>query len=130
MGKITEIKSSKKKAIEQQKEVVPRPDHHDDAASDVSDDDHEAIQQETLQERLRALRDIFPEHKRNEVSQQLQSFKSGVWRICKLVGSTAWILSTSAIVLVLPLMISMEKDQQITMWEQEQQMQQQQAQKV
>lgn len=89
-----------------------------------------AISKETIWQRLAALEDMVAPQTRDLVYKSTSTAASAAWTAGRLLGSVAWILTTSAMVLVVPLMFEMEREQMMVQFEQEQIMQQQGAQKV
>ena len=85
---------------------------------------------ESVIDRIKALQDIVPYETRYAVASTVKNIGSGLWTAAKVVGNVAWVVTTSAMVLVVPLMFEIEKEQAMAMWEQEQQMQQQGAQQL
>lgn len=98
-----------------------------DVESELSDDD---VANETFLDRIRALKDIVPLQTRSSIKNTAHQFSSTVFSVGQVLGHIAWVLTTSAMVLVVPLVFEMEKDHAMTSWEKEQQMQQQGAQQV
>ena len=95
----------------------------DSNSSDDEDLDLD-ISQETLYDRLIALGDMFPQHKREKLVQFASDKAQSTFTVLKKVGSVAWIVTTSALVLVVPLIFEMERDMQWQAMEQEQLIQQ------
>ena len=104
-------------------EYITDEEAFSDAGSDVSDDD---LHQETLMDRIAALGDIIPASTRDNAVKNVQSTVSALWSVVRMAGSAAWILMTTTVVVALPLMYEIDKDQAMKQFEQEQQM----AQKV
>jgi import receptor subunit TOM22 len=82
------------------------------AGSDISDSDLQLApfnpNEETFGERLYALRDMIPPSTRASVSNSVSYTAAWVkWTASKL-GSAAWITTTSALLVGLPLMLSIE----------------------
>lgn len=109
MAKLTEIEP----ATEQPKQKKPVQLIEDD----VSDD--EDIAQESLLDRIKALEDMFPAHSREALIQRLSTGADYALKGAKVLGNIMWILTTSALVTVLPVMYAMEQEQQIVAFEQE-----------
>jgi import receptor subunit TOM22 len=90
----------------------------DDVDNLVLDDD---IENETLYDRLVALQDMIPAETR---AQMLKSASVGVqslWTGARVLGNVAWILSTSAMILILPLMVCEDQEHAMMMQHEEQQ---------
>ncbi|KAF9164374.1 mitochondrial import receptor protein [Actinomortierella ambigua] len=102
-------------------------DHEDaytdtDASSVYSSDDEEDFEQvESLLDRIWALQDVIPAKTRKSIadkaSSALELGKSGA----KFLGNSAWVLTTSALLLVLPLMLELEHEQGLIEYEKMQQ---------
>lgn len=91
------------------------------AESDVSDQELALYDpsQETLRERLAALKDMVPPTTRQSIADTFHSGASWVkWTGGKL-GNAAWIVTTSALVVGLPLMLSIEGEAAIVAQEKE-----------
>ncbi|KAK3751039.1 hypothetical protein RRG08_044617 [Elysia crispata] len=76
------------------------------------EDDDEFIEDESLSERLIGLTEMFPEPIRNVCcsagSLVVSASKTGLW----LVRNALWIASSSAVILVLPVIFESERAQQ------------------
>jgi mitochondrial import receptor subunit TOM22 len=91
--------------------------------SDVPDD-------ETLYDRLSALVDIVPPTTRHSISSKLSKTGSFLRTGSKLVGNVVWIVTTSMLLVGLPLALSLEDEAMRTAQEKEMLAQQQGAQQV
>ncbi|KAI8096228.1 mitochondrial outer membrane translocase complex, subunit Tom22 [Halteromyces radiatus] len=101
-----------------------------DDDSDYSDDeDFDDDEDESILDRLAALKDIIPLKHRNRLSSGMQSITSWGKTGATFVGKSAWVLTTSMLLLVLPLALEIEKEQALVAYEQEA-MQQQGAQQM
>jgi import receptor subunit TOM22 len=95
-------------------------------ASDVELDDEEDSQlalydpsQETLRERFAALKDIIPPTTRASIADSIAQAKAYTkWSVGK-VGTAAWITCTSALLVGLPLLLSIEGEAAIVQQEKE-----------
>lgn len=75
--------------------------------------------QETIRERLAALKDMVPPSTRQAVADSVATtFDWAKWTGSK-IGSAAWIVTTSALVVGLPLMLSIEGEAAIVAQEKE-----------
>jgi mitochondrial import receptor subunit TOM22 len=75
--------------------------------------------QETIRERLAALKDMVPPSTRQAVADSFSTtFGWAKWTGSK-IGSAAWIVTTSALVVGLPLMLSIEGEAAIVAQEKE-----------
>ncbi|KAJ1994025.1 mitochondrial import receptor subunit Tom22 [Dimargaris cristalligena] len=91
-----------------------------DEGDDVEDDeDDQEYEDESLLERIVALKDIIPLRQRNLISHCADTLvntgKSGF----RLMGGLAWVISTSALVILVPLALEMEKDQALAQYDTE-----------
>lgn len=109
MGKIEEIKPKSKKQIK---------DDARDTESDISDDE-DAIARESLMDRIKALEEIFPEHKRESIKESFGNGFSVAKRAFKLVGNALWVVGTTAMVTLIPIVYAMDQEQQLVQYEQE-----------
>lgn len=85
---------------------------------------------ETLLDRVAALVDIVPPSTRHSIASSLSTAASYVKRGSKLAGSVIWVLTTSAILVGLPLALSLESESQVVAQENEMMAQQQGQQQV
>jgi len=98
----------------------------DSNASDVSSvfsDDDDFIADESIYERIVALKDIVPPQTRTKVHARFSATKnSALWGVFS-AGSVAWWVSTSALLVGLPLALAIEDEMKIVQQERELQMQ-------
>lgn len=138
MVKISEIKPKSKSSKAKGKQPASDSDYTDEdekvvyseADSDPILDEDDDIMNETLWDRISALGDIFPAHAREEFGNKITGYWRSAVKSAKFMGNVAWILTTSAMVVAVPLIFEMEREQSLLAWEKEQQMQKQGAQKV
>lgn len=104
-------------------------DDGDEDYSDFSDDDDYDDEDESLLERIAALKDIIPLKHRNRLSATASSLFSWGKTGATFIGKSAWVITTSMLLLVLPLALEIEKEQALVAYEKEA-MQQQGAQQV
>ncbi|KAL7751918.1 mitochondrial import receptor subunit Tom22 [Sorochytrium milnesiophthora] len=100
-----------------------------EAEFDDDDDDdnaaHGDVDDESFLERLSALRDVVSPHTRYEIGRRAgQVYALGKW-VTSALGKTAWVLSTSALIVVLPLAMELEKENALTQFDNEQKMREQ-----
>lgn len=98
-----------------------------DSLSTVNSDIDE---NETVFERIAALVDIVPPTTRHKISSRLATTGSVLKRGSKLVGNIVWVLTTSALLVALPLALSLEDEAKIVQQEKEMLEQQAGAQQV
>ncbi|SAM08023.1 hypothetical protein [Absidia glauca] len=102
-----------------------------DDESDYSDDeDFDDDEDESVLDRLAALKDIIPLKTRNRISSSVNSVTSWGKTGATFVGKSAWVLTTSMLLLVLPLALEIEKEQALVAYEQEAMQQQGAAQQL
>lgn len=85
---------------------------------------------ESLYERLAALKDIVPPSTRHSISSKVSSTASFLKRSGKVLGNVVWVVTTSALLVGLPLALSLEDEAKIVAQEKEMLAQQQGAQQV
>ena len=80
------------------------------ASSSVSVDsvDSDVPENETFAERLAALKDIVPPTTRHNIANKLSASGSFLKRSSKVVGNIVWVLTTSALLVGLPMALSLE----------------------
>lgn len=92
-------------------------------ASDVS-------VQESFFERVAALADVIPPATRHSISSRISKTASFFKKSGKIAGNVVWVVTTSALLVALPLALSLEDDAKIVAQEKEMLEQQQGAQQV
>lgn len=85
---------------------------------------------ESLYDRLSALKDIVPPSTRHSISSKVSSTTSFFKKGGKILGNIVWIVTTSALLVGLPLALSLEDEAKIVAQEKEMLAQQQGAQQV
>ncbi|CAG8484142.1 19004_t:CDS:2 [Dentiscutata erythropus] len=75
---------------------------------------------ESLSERLAALRDIIPEETRDSITNNVSSIMRFGVNSARFLGNVFWVLTTSAIILIMPLALELEREHQIIQLENEQ----------
>jgi import receptor subunit TOM22 len=81
--------------------------------------------EESLTERLYALRDIIPPTTRGWISGKVNTVSSAAWTAVSFSGKATWVITTSALFFGVPFALSFAEDQQLTAMEQEYNMRQQ-----
>ncbi|KAI9164620.1 mitochondrial import receptor subunit Tom22 [Blastocladiella emersonii ATCC 22665] len=94
-------------------------DYESDAESEYS------VTDESLLDRVAALRDIVPPELRYAVADKAAALAGFGKATAFFLGRAAWVLSTTAIVMVAPLVFEMEKDNHMELLEREQMMREQ-----
>ena len=92
----------------------------DSAVSDVDDDD---ALDESLFDRITALKDIVPPAYRKNLASATSTGYSWASRALSLGGKTLWVVSTSALLLGVPWALAFGEEQQVQEMEREMQMQ-------
>lgn len=100
-------------------------DDFTDTDSEISNESDYDPSEETLAERLYALRDIIPPTARGWVSGKVNAITSATWTALSFGGKSAWVITTSALFFGVPFALSFAEDQQLSAMEQEYNMRQQ-----
>eukprot|EP01137_Pigoraptor_chileana_P032351 Opistho-2@21590 len=87
---------------------------------DDGDDDEDLYADESIFERIAALKEIVPEAHRDRISVVASVVAGATKGLLRFGGKTAWVVTTSVLLLVLPLGMEVEKEQQLIAWENEQ----------
>ncbi|TVY39206.1 Mitochondrial import receptor subunit [Lachnellula subtilissima] len=96
-------------------------DDYSDTDSEISTDDEDEVpEEETLADRLLALRDIIPPTTRTYISNTVETTTSWVKSGLLLSGKTLWIVSTSALLLGVPYALAFAEEQGVMDYENEQ----------
>jgi len=85
----------------------------------LSDDEDIDFSQETLYDRLVALGDMFPQHKREQLVEFISEKAETSLYILKKLGSVAWIVTTSTLIVFVPYLLESEREAQFALMEQE-----------
>jgi len=85
---------------------------------------------ESLYQRFAALKDIVPPSTRHSISSKVSSTASFIKKGGKIFGNIVWVVTTSALLVGLPLALSLEDEAKIVAQEKEMLAQQQGAQQV
>ncbi|RKF58890.1 Mitochondrial import receptor subunit tom22 [Erysiphe neolycopersici] len=98
-------------------------DYYTDTDSEISSDDEDSIpEEETLADRLYALRDIIPPTTRFYISNKVESTSNWVKSSLVFSGKAIWIVSTSLLLLGVPWAIAFAEEQQMLEMEKEMKM--------
>lgn len=127
MVKLTQVEDEQEAFFQEQaaKSGANAPIVDEDYESDSgSDSDDEFDEDETLYDRVIALKDIVPPKQRNQISSFFSGAYSTVYYGVSKAGSLTWILSTSALLLGVPLSLSILAEQQLMELEKEFKLQQ------
>ncbi|KAF7728231.1 mitochondrial import receptor protein [Apophysomyces ossiformis] len=101
--------------IDQVEEILSDDDNY----SDYSDDEDFDDEDESLLDRIAALKEIVPLAHRNRMSSGISTLTSWGKTGATFVGKSAWVLTTSMLLLVLPLALEIEKEQALVAYEKE-----------
>lgn len=115
-------------SAEQYEQVEVLSEEEDDY-SDFSDEDDFDDEDESILDRIAALKDIVPLKHRTRISNSVSTLTSWGKTGATFVGKSAWVITTSMFLLVLPLALEIEKEQALVAYEKEA-MQQQGTQQV
>lgn len=88
-------------------------------SSDVSDVSDVSPDSETFVDRLTALVDIVPPRTRASIKSKVSSTASFFGKTGKVFGNIAWVITTSALLVALPLALSLEQEAAIIQQERE-----------
>jgi import receptor subunit TOM22 len=91
--------------------------------SAFSDDDDFSPADETIYDRIAALKDIVPPQTRVSISARYQNVTDWTWWGLQGAGTLAWWVSTSALLVGLPLALAIEDETRVVQQEREMQMQ-------
>ncbi|KAL2181462.1 mitochondrial import receptor subunit Tom22-domain-containing protein [Thermothelomyces heterothallicus CBS 202.75] len=108
----------------QQPQVGPEEDDDDytDTDSEISTESNYDPSEETLAERLAALRDIVPATTRGWIHHKYEATASAVRAALSFAGRAAWTVSVSALLVGVPFALAYGEDQNFAAMEQEQRM--------
>ncbi|OTB01382.1 hypothetical protein M426DRAFT_75228 [Hypoxylon sp. CI-4A] len=90
--------------------------------SEISNDSDYDPSDETLTERLYALRDIIPPQTRTSISNKVNATTSAISSVLSFSGKTLWVISTSALILGVPWALAWAEEQQVIEMEKEMKM--------
>ncbi|KAF9962691.1 mitochondrial import receptor protein [Modicella reniformis] len=99
-------------------------EYTDDDSSSVysTDDDEDDVDNiESIMDRFWALQDVIPPKARKTIMDKCSTVYDWGKYSAKFLGNSAWVLTTSALLLVLPLMIELEHEQGLIEYEKLQQ---------
>ncbi|KAI9779732.1 MAG: mitochondrial import receptor protein [Geoglossum umbratile] len=99
-------------------------DYYTDTDSEITDDEDDADLEETLADRLAALRDVLPPKQRAALSNTFNTTYSWLRSGLLFGGKSLWVISTSALLLGVPWALAFAEEQQMIEMEKEMKMQQ------
>ncbi|CCH60547.1 hypothetical protein TBLA_0D00370 [Henningerozyma blattae CBS 6284] len=94
-------------------DINDNDDKNDDDDDDDDDDDSTFDQDETIWERIEALKDMVPPKQRHQISGGLSTIGSTIRGVFNKSFSLTWIITTSALLLGVPLSLSILAEQQL-----------------
>ncbi|KAI0995342.1 hypothetical protein K3495_g12839 [Podosphaera aphanis] len=98
-------------------------DYYTDTDSEISsDDDENFTEEETLGDRLFALRDIIPPSMRSYLSNKVDITSNWIRSGLMFSGKTIWVVSTSVLLLGVPWALAFAEEQQVVEMEKEMKM--------
>ncbi|WVN87263.1 uncharacterized protein L203_102440 [Cryptococcus depauperatus CBS 7841] len=109
--------------------VLQEGEHESDFETDshvsstFSDDDDFNLANESIYDRVAALKDILPPKVRQSIYQRYKSTTGWAWWSVQSAGTLAWWVSTSALLVGLPLALAIEDESRVVAQEKEMQMQ-------
>ncbi|TGJ83969.1 hypothetical protein E0Z10_g4789 [Xylaria hypoxylon] len=108
----------------QEGQVGPEEDDADytDTDSEISQESEYDPSDETLGERLYALRDIVPPQTRGYISNTISTAGNAVKSVLSFSGKTLWVISSSALLLGIPWALAWSEEQQVVEMEKEMKM--------
>lgn len=89
-----------------------------------------SIRQESIFDRIAALKDIVPPSTRRSIAHSFRTFSQYTFFSGRLFGNVVWVVTTSALLVGLPLMLAIEDEHRVVAQEKELMAQQQGAQHV
>ncbi|XXG96424.1 hypothetical protein Hte_002707 [Hypoxylon texense] len=93
-----------------------------DTDSEISTESDYDPTNETLAERLYALRDIIPPTTRNSIANKFNATTDAVKSVLSFSGKTLWVLGTSALIIGVPWTLAWAEEQQVIEMEKEMKM--------
>ncbi|PGH14452.1 hypothetical protein AJ80_05897 [Polytolypa hystricis UAMH7299] len=95
-------------------------DDYTDTESEISTDSYATLEEESLYDRIAALKDIIPPKSRHRITSTISSLTSFAKSTVSFGGQSLWILSTSAFLLGVPWALALAEEQQYVQLEREQ----------
>ncbi|KAI0400369.1 mitochondrial outer membrane translocase complex, subunit Tom22 [Xylaria palmicola] len=107
-------------------EGQPGPEEDDadytDTDSEISDESEYDPTDETLAERLYALRDMVPPQTRGYIANTVSTATNAVKSVLSFGGKSLWVISSSALLLGIPWALAWSEEQQVLEMEKEMKM--------
>jgi len=111
--------------VEEKEDSIYQSSEASSSTTSLSSVSSEIEADESLLDRIVALRDIVPPETRHKISVRVSKTASAVKTGSRWIGKTVWIITTSALLVALPLIMSLEDEAKIL--DQEKEMLEQQA---
>lgn len=111
MVQVEVVKDSGAAAYAQEPKVTEIDDFEDEAF-DAEEDDFDI--NESLLERIAALKDVVPPHYRDTIATSVQSTASSLRSIFGFGGKALWVISSSTLLLGVPLSLCILSEQQLS----------------
>lgn len=99
-------------------------DDFSDTDSEISNESEYDPSNETLAERLYALRDIIPPSTRGWISSRFDAVSGTAWSALSFTGKGAWVITTSALFFAVPFALLYSEDLELSAMEQRHMMRQ------
>lgn len=125
-----EIIEEKDAAVAQNSPYASPSSSRTSSTESLSSVSSELSEDENLYDRLTALVDIIPPSTRHNIAAKVSKTAAFVKKTGKVVGNVVWVVTTSALLIGLPLALSLEDEAKIVAQEKEYMAQQQGAQHV
>ncbi|SCU96093.1 LANO_0E12442g1_1 [Lachancea nothofagi CBS 11611] len=118
MVELTEVREDNTKVFEKEADFPAGSSNRDESvpeqdSSDEYSSDDEYDEEETFMERLSALKDIIPPRQRQTINKVFDTTVSVVRGAFSKSGNIAWAVTTSALLLGVPLSLSILAEQQL-----------------
>ncbi|EPY51701.1 TOM complex subunit Tom22 [Schizosaccharomyces cryophilus OY26] len=110
----TELQTQGQNVAEKDKYIYAEEDVEE---SDSDESDFEGLEDETIFDRIAALKEVVPVTWRVRIADSAKCAVSGVSRLSSFGGKSLWVLSTSALLLGVPFMMSVEDEAQLSEYE-------------
>ncbi|KAI9501057.1 mitochondrial import receptor subunit Tom22 [Coemansia spiralis] len=95
--------------------VSGKEEYSDDEFDSDYDEDDDALD-ESLLERIAALKDIVPANQRRAISNTVNTISSWGGFGLGIAGKLAWVFTTSALLVVFPLAMESDRDKMMEQW--------------
>lgn len=110
----TEVQNEQQTVIEKDQYIYAQEDVEE---SDSDESDFEGLEEETIIDRIAALKEIVPVTWRVKIADGAKTATTGLSKLAQFGGKSMWVISTSALLLGVPFMMSLEEEAQLTEYE-------------